>query len=271
MVVFKGPIVSRCGSPSDEPGRDASDEGMVTRTINREFAVSSTEVTYEQFLRFLPDFRHRKKQLDYSPQPDCPIGMPTWYRAAEYCNWLSKKEDIPEDQWCYHAVKGKYEAGLDNLDTHQPVDGYFSKTGYRLLTEAEWEFACRAGTTTPFFWGNDPNLSRRYAQTLVNSGGVMHPVGSLCPNRFGLFDMHGNAAEWTSDLYVPVRQEYGVDDEPMIEVLPESERSTRGGSIIEIVNYQRSANRTAIKAFSAPSPRLGFRVARTLRTLKNAE
>ena len=106
MVVFKGPIDARIGSPPEEPERDASDEGLLTRRINRDFAISTKEVTCEQFLQFLPDFRHRQKlKLEYAPTPDCPIVLVTWHRAAAYCNWLSKQEKIPENEWCYKIVK----------------------------------------------------------------------------------------------------------------------------------------------------------------------
>jgi eukaryotic-like serine/threonine-protein kinase len=258
LAVFKDPIEVRTGSPPNEPGRDASDEQLQMRAIRRDFAVSTTEVTFEQFLRYLPNFRHAKKK-EYSPTPDCPIVMVTWHRAAEYCNWLSQQEGIAKDQWCYAIADGKAA----------PHEDFLHRTGYRLPTDVEWEYACRAGTTTAFSWGNDPELFRRYAWTIENSGGRNWPVGSLCPNRFGLFDVHGNAAEWVQDNYVYSNQSRpllatGDDTEDKRIVLEDSERDVRGGSSGQFVQYQRSANRTPTKAKSGVSAHTGFRIARTL-------
>ncbi len=258
LVVFRGPVEVRTGSPPGEPGRDASDEELHVRGIRREFAVSTTEVTFEQFLRYLPDFRHAKKK-EYSPTPDCPAVMVTWHRAAEYCNWLSQQEGIAKDQWCYRIEKGRAI----------PEENYLHRTGYRLPTDVEWEYACRAGTTTAFSWGNDPELFRRYAWTIENSGGRNWPVGSLCPNRFGLFDVHGNASEWVQDNYIfddksrPILTA-GDDIEDKRLFGEESDRDVRGGSAGQFVQYQRSANRTPTKAKSNVSAHTGFRIARTL-------
>jgi len=257
MAVFKGPILVHTGSPPDELDRDKSDESPVDRRINRDLAVATTEVTAEQFLKFKPDFRHRKKP-DETPSLDCPIIGVTWHRAAEYCNWLSKQEGIPESQWCYKFV-----------DTYAtPYGDYLQRTAYRLPTDAEWEYACRAGTRTAFSWGNDPEISRRFAWTAEFSGGRNWPVGKLCPNGFGLFDMHGNASEWTQDIYRYRRNgdlmlESGDDTEEG-GYLRDSERILRGGNSGQFVHYGRSANRTPMKARSGASTRVGFRVARTI-------
>jgi serine/threonine protein kinase/formylglycine-generating enzyme required for sulfatase activity len=258
LVVFKSTIKIQTGSPPSEPGRDASDEAIQTRWIRRDFAVSTTEVTVEQFLTCFPDFPHKKK--DYAPTSDCPAATMTWHRAAEYCNWLSKKEGIPPAEWCYRIARGMAT----------PQEDYLHRTGYRLPTDVEWEYACRAGTSTSFSWGNDPELFRRYAWTIENARGRHWPVGSLCPNRFGLFDVHGNAAEWVMDNYVYDSQSHplirsGDDTEDKRPFSPDSERDVRGGSAGQFVPYQRSANRTPSKAQSGVSAHLGFRIARTVK------
>ena len=271
MIVFKGPILSRFGSPSTERYRD-SDEQIVTRTIDRDFAICSTEVTVEQFLKFLPKFRHGER-MDYTPTPDCPMVYMTWFRAAEYCNWLSKQEGIPEDQWCYSKqfklVKTYLRPDGEQMETMQPEQDYLSRTGYRLVTEAEWEFACRAGSTTEFYWGSDREISTRYARTTTNSYGICSPVGTYCPNRYGLFDMLGNATEWLHDRYrdgiKDARSDNGTDQsEPQTDVLDDSPRVIRGGSVGEYIAYQRSANRSFAKARDGVGPRIGFRIGRTL-------
>ena len=254
MIVFKGPIDSQTGSPLDEPGRDASDEGIVIRTIDRDFAVSSTEVTMEQFLKWMPDFRHAAKK-DYAPSGDCPIMMITWHRAAEYCVWLSEQEGIPREQFCYKKQG----------DEMQPEKDYLSRTGYRLPTEAEWEYACRAGASTSFSWGDDPSISSRYAYSVLNSDMHSWPVGSLCPNRFGLFDTHGSVSEWTHDEYKENEPpKSGLDVEIDETIKEDSFRAVRGGTYLDYVSYHRSANRTPAKARNGLSARLGFRIARTV-------
>ncbi len=266
LVVFKGPITTQTGSPKEEPGRDASDEPISTRQINRDFALSTTEVTMEQFLAYFPQFPHKSK-TDYVPTRDCAANMMTWHRACQYCLWLSQKEGIPEDQWCYTIVR------KDAI----PRDGYLSLTGYRLPTDVEWEYACRAGTWTPYSWGHDPVTSRRYAWTLANSSGRIWPVGRLCPNRFGLFDMHGNVSEWTSNFYlyapgdIPKLQSGDDREDPQLAGQSSDEKAdlprvVRGGSAHQFVPYQRSANRTPVKARSGVGTHCGFRIARTIKS-----
>jgi formylglycine-generating enzyme required for sulfatase activity len=136
----------------------------------------------------------------------------------------------------------------------------------------EWEYACRGGSATAFGWGNDQQSSGRFAWSLENSSGHNQPVGSLCPNAFGMFDMHGNVAEWVFDKYVyrddkkPITRT-GEDVEDPSVFLKDSERDVRGGSDVQFVYYLRSANRTPTRAYSAVSSHQGFRIARTLRVL----
>src|SRR5262249_55789667 len=123
--------------------------------------------------------------------PTCPIGGVTWYEAAAYCNWLSKQENLPEDQWCYEAnPQGKVV---------RLKERYLSLTGYRLPTEAEWEVACRAGTVTSRHYGQSEELLRYYGWYLQNSGDRTWPVGSKKPNDWGLFEMHGNVWNWCQE------------------------------------------------------------------------
>ena len=102
--------------------------------------MATHEVTVEQFQKFRSDHKYDAR---YAPQPDCPVNMVSWYDAVAYCNWLNEQEDIPKDQWCYEPNdKGEYAEGM------KIAADFLSRTGYRLPTDEEWEFVCRAGTTS---------------------------------------------------------------------------------------------------------------------------
>ena len=135
-----------------------------------------------------------------------------------------------------------------------------SGDGYRLPTEAEWEYACRAGTATRFSFGDDENALGQYAWNSANSNGQTHPVGGKQPNAFGLYDMHGNVWEWCWDGYDAnyYKQSPAVDPHGPGVV---AHRVIRGGSLEDGPQFARSALRHG----STPKNRdsnLGFRLAR---------
>jgi serine/threonine protein kinase/formylglycine-generating enzyme required for sulfatase activity len=254
MMVVRGPVAFRMGAPLTESGQ--TDERPHRRRIERSFAIASKEVTVEQYLRFRMDHKSNKA---YAPTDDCPMNTVTWYDAAAYCNWLSEREGIPKEQWCYVAnKKGEYAEGM------KMAAKYLTRTGYRLPTEAEWEYACRAGAGTRYSCDDSVDLLGRYAWFEANSSSRSHPVGSLKSNDLGLYDMHGNAWEWCQDEY----QEYGKRGEGKttedIEDIDSSKRRVlRGGSFDDPALHLRSAHR----GFNAPASRVGlfgFRPARTL-------
>src|SRR5262249_43587147 len=125
------------------------------------------------------------------PDPNCPIGGVIWYEAAAYSNWLSKEEGIPEDQWCYETNPQGQGVKMK--------EKYLHLTGYRLPTEAEWEYACRAGAVTSRYYGDSEELLRHYGWYRQNSQERTWPVGSKKPNDWGLFDLHGNVWTWCQD------------------------------------------------------------------------
>ena len=280
MTVIRGPVEFMMGSPRSEPGRDKSDaEAQHRERIPRSFAISTREVTVGQFQRFLDANPEIKKRAQAAGQrdstrtgstltrlhldDDCPQVMMTWFEAAQYCNWLSQQDGIPESEWCYPS--------LDQIKEGMQLDGdYLHRTGYRLPTEAEWEYACRAGSETSRFFGSSEELLREYAwYTGRTFNERPWPVGQLKPNDFGLFDMYGNVWEWTQDLY----KQYSSDpagavredrEDTVLTVSKEQERARRGGSYTYEADFQRSAYRNHY----IPDERrdsVGFRIARMVR------
>src|SRR5262249_50194519 len=165
--------------------------------LGHDFVLSSEDVTVEQFRQFCKEKRREYKYPEhYAPTQDCPAIAVSWYEAAAYCNWLSQREGIAEAQWCYEPNKdGQYAEGM------KIKAGYLRLQGYRLPTEAEWEYACRAGSTVGYSFGEPAELLDKYGWFGVNSLGKAHPCGKLKPNDLGLFDMHGNVRQWTQGVY----------------------------------------------------------------------
>ncbi|MGP0066585.1 MAG: SUMF1/EgtB/PvdO family nonheme iron enzyme, partial [Isosphaeraceae bacterium] len=235
MAVLAGEAEFHMGSPDDEPWRVNNEGRKIVRV--RPFDIATTEVTVGQFRRFLdqtPDLRDRYAAFA-DADPDLPQTRVSWYDAVAYCNWLSDREGLPRDQWAYEPNSdGKSAAGM-----RIPAD-FLSRTGYRLPVESEWEYACRAGTTTSKSFGDSDELILRYACSLVNSADRPFPVGSLMPNPFGLFDIQGNVFEWCQD-------EDGHPDEDMPvgeEIVSDSDnRLVRGGGFMSHPRHIRSARR----------------------------
>jgi formylglycine-generating enzyme required for sulfatase activity/tRNA A-37 threonylcarbamoyl transferase component Bud32 len=265
FVILKADKPFRMGSPVEEPDHDDL-ELLHQQQIGRTFAIASKIVTRSQYRHFQqanPDVRvsdiGRTSRTDDSPQGDV-----TWYEAARYCNWLSKNEGIPKEQWCYEPNgQGKYAEGM------KPAPDYLRRGGYRLPTEAEWEYACRSGTQTSRYYGRSIEILPKYAWTLENSDQRAWPVGLKKPNDFGLFDMLGNTWQWcdnAAEKYSSISDGVAAivleDSGTRALVLDKVGRVFRGGSLQDPASRARSAYR------GAPLPTLlflncGFRTART--------
>jgi formylglycine-generating enzyme required for sulfatase activity len=259
LVIIPGPAEFLMGSPEQETAHYYPKETPHAVRIDRTFAIAAKSVTLAEFLAFKPDHAHQK---DLTPSGDCPVQYITWYDAAAYCNWLSRQEGLPPEEWCYLPNQGKYLQGM------KLAPDYLRRTGYRLPTEAEWEYACRAGTATRRYYGNGEDLLEKYAWYQNNSGHRTWPVGSLKPNDWGLFDMVGNLFSWCQERHKeypgtsPGRPVLDVED--ALPVLESELRLVRGGSYADAADEVRAARRTVINP-SFVSTYAGLRVARTIR------
>lgn len=289
MVIVRGPVEFTAGSES-EAGR-TSDETQHRVRVPRSFAIASKEITVDQYRRFLranptlemryPDIRKDPRRGSYvmqshSPEDDCPQIVVTWYEAAQYCNWLSRHEGIPQNEWVYPVDLNEIKSGMT-----LPAN-YLHRTGYRLLTEAEWEFVARAGATTSRFYGDTEELLDQYAVYAKNppkkKGDPNDPndpqrtarVGQLKPNDFGIFDIYGNVWEWIQDRRIeyPASIGHRLDEEDHVLVVNDLQwRMRRGGSFTYDASVMRSAHRGRPDGYLPNERRdsVGFRIGRTYR------
>jgi formylglycine-generating enzyme required for sulfatase activity len=272
MITIQPPPQYLMGSPSTESDRATKQgaEQLHWRRIGRDFAIASTETTVALFKEFLADPRV-KRAYDgqrffytdrYAPTPECPQISVRWYDAVRFCQWITEREQIPEAQWCYPDVLEK------PTDQWQFPANLLERHGYRLPTEAEWEYACRGGSTAAYHFGGDRRLLPRYAWYIDTADERSHPVGSLMPNDFGLFDMHGNVSEWCHDAWhnyeVPVTGFRLLDKEA--DPAPSGTdplRMLRGGAFEQTARQLRAADRTYYEP-EKNHIHHGFRIARTV-------
>jgi formylglycine-generating enzyme required for sulfatase activity len=285
MSVIDGPVTYTMGSPVTERYR-TDDELQHQVVIPRTFAISTKEVTVSQFQEFLNSnplikaaarndsakspLIENQNLLFFSPDLDCPQVYVTWFEAAQFCNWLSKLEGVPESDWCYPStIKSGMEISED----------YLTRKGYRLPTEAEWEYAARAGSNASRYYGDSDGLLSAHAwysknppqkkddPNDPNDPQHTHPVGQLKPNRYGLFDMYGNVWEWCDSRREPYVADTTIDDANASFPISDSVAMVRrGGSFSYGKDVMRSAHRGALNYF--PNQRrdnVGFRIARTLK------
>jgi formylglycine-generating enzyme required for sulfatase activity len=187
-----------------------ADEAPVHKVTLSGFMMDTYTVTHEMFTKVqLPNPSH------WQDQPRKPVERVRWRDAKQYCNERSLLEGLKP---CYNEKTMDWECD-------------FSASGYRLPTEAEWEYACRAGSDGPYDFGS-PDKLRQYAWFADNADERSHPVGQKKPNRWGLYDMYGNVSEWCEDVYSPTYYQASADVDPRGPPSPGKDvlRVMRGGS-----------------------------------------
>jgi formylglycine-generating enzyme required for sulfatase activity/serine/threonine protein kinase/Leucine-rich repeat (LRR) protein len=206
--------------------------------ITKPFLMGATEITMGQFKKFgVTGYQTEAEKAaepnthlkpGYAATDDLPVTFVTWNDAVAYCKWLSEQE----------------------------------KATYRLPTEAEWEYACRAGTMTQYSFGEDRALLNQYGWYDKIANGKIHPVGTKLPNGFGLFDMHGNSYEWCGDYFDEKWYSASSPNDPTGPAAG-SNRVVRGGDW----HYNASFCRSAFRFSQPPAARYhntGLRIVRVL-------
>jgi formylglycine-generating enzyme required for sulfatase activity len=233
-----GPATFLMGSPVSEQNR-SSDEAQHSVTLTRPFEMQTTDVTQAQYVQVMGN-------------------NPSRFQASENCS--GSFTEVQGVAMCpNHPVENvTYDDAqlfISRFNQAHSSEGYT----YRLPTEAEWEYAARAGSQAAYSFGSDPNQLGAYAWTYENAGGQSHEVGTRKPNTFGLYDMHGNVWQWVQDWYDSGYNGLTADPQGPSSG---SSRVFRGGSWF---NYARHA-RSAIRYNDSPGDRagyLGFRLVRT--------
>jgi formylglycine-generating enzyme required for sulfatase activity len=241
------------GSAFGEAGRSA-EETQHEVTLTRPFWIGETEVTQAQWRRLMGD----NPSQYVACGDECPVEKVTWLETLRFANALSRESGFEE---CYRFT----ECGPDPVTDDECLQIAFAGLacgGFRLPTEAEWEFAARAGTTGAFAGGSLGGL----AWFRGNAAECTHPVGHKAANPWGLRDMHGNVWEWVWDAWGALPPEPATD--PLgPEGIHDADRVYRGGSIECVLSgFDRFGCRSASREKGPPDERVdhvGFRLVRT--------
>ncbi|GAA1414312.1 nSTAND1 domain-containing NTPase [Catellatospora coxensis] len=241
FVVFR-PGRFLMGSPGIEAERSDYESPRQDTTITRSFAMCDREVTRAEFEDFMAatGIRGLPNIDEWSPLGHEPVVAPTWHEALLYADWLGSR--LTGREQTYDAVgdalnQPRVQQGLQETDMRAMLNAPL-----RLPTEAEWEYACRAGTTTAYSFGSDRTLLDRHGWFADNSGLKTHEAGILRPNPAGLFNIHGQCWEWCLDWYGP------YTDQPVVDPVGPAtgdRKVLRGGCWNLGARYARSACRNA--------------------------
>ncbi|MDB6036323.1 MAG: hypothetical protein JWM99_164 [Verrucomicrobiales bacterium] len=186
------------------------DEAPAHKVKLSAFAMDKYEVDQDMFAKAqLPNPSH------WNESPKKPVERVRWRDAKQYCNERSTLEGLKP---CYNEKTPEWDVDL-------------SANGYRLPTEAEWEYACRAGSDGPYDFGQADKL-RQYSWFTENADEKTHAVGQKKPNRWGIYDLYGNVSEWCEDVYSPDYYKQSAGTDPLGPASPgkDVKRVMRGGS-----------------------------------------
>jgi acetoin utilization deacetylase AcuC-like enzyme/formylglycine-generating enzyme required for sulfatase activity len=242
VTTSSGVLMLRLAGGWFEMGRDSgnADEQPKHRVFLQPFLIDKYEVTQEEYSKYpLPNPSHFKN-------PKHPVEQMTWRDGIEYCNERSRAEGL---DLCYDLKSGTCN---------------FAANGYRLPTEAEWEYACRAGSNTKYSFGNKSRSLQEYGWFKENSLGKTHPVGKKKPNPWGLYDIHGNVAEWSHDWYAADYYPNSPEKDPQGPARG-TERVLRGGAWNNTADACRSTYRSKSDSLNdscRTSDAIGFRCVR---------
>lgn len=229
--------IFQMGSPDDEPGRD-SDETLHEVKLTKGFRMSRYEVTNAQFATFLND-----KKIGENGKGSVPEEQ-----GQQTLIYDSSKQSVNHWGVKWNNTKWVPEEGYANYPviyvTWYGAKAYADWAGGALPTEAQWEYACRAGTTTAWSFGDTDNKIGDYAWYYNNAPGTC-PVGTKLPNAWGLYDMHGNVEEWCADWYYKLYyQDQSAGTDPAGPASsPTDVRVRRGGAMNIAPRFIRSASR----------------------------
>jgi formylglycine-generating enzyme required for sulfatase activity len=280
MTMLRIPEGAFCRALVRELG---TEDGVQEVRLTRPFFLSDRETSRALFRQFMDDtdYRHENPKDRSGPTkrvtttPQHPIEEVTWYDAAKFCNWLSRKEGLTP---CYRP-SGKmmktWHADTGKESEEELWEPVLEADGYRLPTEAQWEYACRAGTETSFAHGDDHSLLHKYARfsrpldltyfaKLPELGSI--ECGIKMPNAWGLFDMHGNVSEWCQDWWgeYPDASSLEAPQGPAGPEFGTEFRVKRGGdhwSDASECGSSERITRLMLRDVGLPSDGAGFRVA----------
>lgn len=288
MIPLPGGVVNM-GSPETEAGHQA-DEGPQIKVNVGPMWVAKCETTWKEYKLYMSMYRlfkslanEGRRKANATNAADA-VTAPTELYDRTFTFEFGEDDKLPAATMTQYSAK-QYTKWLSKLTGQQ----------YRLPTEAEWEYACRAGSDEPYSFGSDASELDEYAWHAGNSDAIPHEVGLKKPNRFGLHDMHGNVMEWTVNGYSAEGYKYAAEKKQPLSVLdsvfwPDSaeNRVVRGGSFQDEAALLRSAARVASKDedwksedpnvplspwwfTSDPARGVGFRVFRPYQTLDAEE
>lgn len=245
---------------NDSAGTDSFPPRTVT--LSKGFWMSKYEVTQKQYMDITGVNPCEKSK--YGEGESLPVYNISWYEAVEFCNKLSEVNGLEP----YYTIHSGSRDG-DNLSSHDDlkwrVEVNETANGFRLPTEAQWEYGCRAGSKTDYFWGKNSSwdVSGKYSWHMFNAGVKRYSdgrfwwvkyhkvkkVGTRIPNGFGLYDMSGNVAEWCFDRYSSSYYSEGVNTDPQGFDGEYIYRVSRGGSMLDSPKDFASYKRWPVEPF----------------------